>query len=596
MDDYLTYPFDAGLILRKKKSIRRMLLEGSSFVEKKIAILGGSTTSEIKDILELFLLHEKIKPIFYESEFNKYYEDIIFDNLKLLAFAPDLIYIHTTNANINFPQEFTDKKEYIEKEIEKEFSKFKNLWLRIREKYHCLIIQNNFELPFYRALGNIDASNIQGRTYFITRLNIAFAQYAQDNKDFYINDINYLSSWFSLEKWYDRAYWYSYKYAFSYEAIPMLSYNIANIIKAIYGKTKKCLVLDLDNVLWGGVIGDDGIENIKIGKDSPEAEAHTEFQQFVKEFKKRGVILAVCSKNDSRIAKEGLSHVDNILKLEDFTVFKANWKEKIENIVDIAKEINIGLDSLVFIDDNPAERERIRCNLKEVTVPDVGNDVVAFIPILDKAGYFEPTAISADDIQRGDYYRENVKREEYQKNFSDYGDFLKTLKMTAEIHSFMPLYLDRITQLINKTNQFNLTARKYSYSEVETISRDANCITLYGKLRDKFGDNGLVSVIIGSIKNAHELHIDLWLMSCRVLKRGLECAMFDALVSVCKAKGINRLIGYFYKTNKNQMVSQHYQQMGFACVLKKENGDSVWSYDISAQYVSKNTIIHVKGH
>ncbi|MBM3251258.1 MAG: HAD-IIIC family phosphatase, partial [Candidatus Omnitrophica bacterium] len=421
MKDPFVFPFDTNFILRKKKAIKREFLLRQDLPEKKIAILGGSTTSEIKDILELFLLKEKIKPIFYESGFNRYYEDIMFDEPKLSQFKPDILYIHTTGVNINYPEGFIVDKEDIEDKIKNEFMKFKDLWTKIQEKYNCAVVQNNFELPYYRVLGNLDSSAISGKTYFLSRLNLEFAKYAQENKNFYINDINYLSSWLGLDKWHDRAHWYSYKYAISYEAIPLVCYNLANIIKSIYGQAKKCLVLDLDNILWGGVIGDVGMENIQIGRETPLAEAYAEFQRYIKELKERGVILAVCSKNDPEIARQGLAHPDSILKFDDFAVFKANWKRKDENIIDIAREINIGLDSLVFIDDNPAEREIVKANLQEVTVPDMGNNVEQYIGIIDGGKYFEPAAISFDDINRNSYYQGNLKRTSEERNFLNYG-------------------------------------------------------------------------------------------------------------------------------------------------------------------------------
>jgi len=591
MKDPFVFPFDTNFILRKKKAIKREFLLRQDLPEKKIAILGGSTTSEIKDILELFLLKEKIKPIFYESGFNRYYEDIMFDEPKLSQFKPDILYIHTTGVNINYPEGFIVDKEDIEDKIKNEFMKFKDLWTKIQEKYNCAVVQNNFELPYYRVLGNLDSSAISGKTYFLSRLNLEFAKYAQENKNFYINDINYLSSWLGLDKWHDRAHWYSYKYAISYEAIPLVCYNLANIIKSIYGQAKKCLVLDLDNILWGGVIGDVGMENIQIGRETPLAEAYAEFQRYIKELKERGVILAVCSKNDPEIARQGLAHPDSILKFDDFAVFKANWKRKDENIIDIAREINIGLDSLVFIDDNPAEREIVKANLQEVTVPDMGNNVEQYIGIIDGGKYFEPAAISFDDINRNSYYQGNLKRTSEERNFLNYGDFLKSLSMQAEIQGFVPLYLDRITQLINKTNQFNLTAKRYNYSEIERIAGGNNYITLYGKLVDKFGDNGVVSVIIASCDAASRLHIDLWLMSCRIIKRDMEYAMFDALVEKAKERGIKEIIGYYCKSEKNHIVSEYYPEIGFEVLFKDKNGDSSWKYVIPENYIPKNKFI-----
>ena len=588
----LNYPFQVNVIHKKKRAIKKELLQGVGFIEKKIAILGGSTTAEIKDILELFLLKEGIKPLFYESEYNQYFEDALFENKTLKEFSPDIVYIYTTKVNIDHYPTATDTDEEVRVKLDTELHKFKSIWEKIRGEYNCIIIQNNFELPFYRTLGNLDFSNFHGKTNFIMKLNMAFADHSQNHEGFYICDINYLSAWFGLEKWHDKKFWYSYKYALSYDAISLLAHNIATIIKAIYGRSKKCLILDLDNTLWGGIIGDDGSDNIKIGEETAVAEAYTAFQSYIKELKARGVILAVCSKNDAAIASEGFSHPDSILKLDDFASFKANWNAKHHNIQEIASEINIGTNSLVFVDDNPAEREIVRAQMTEVEVPEIGDDIVKFITYLDKEGYFEPVNLSEDDTKRAEYYKKNMHREHFQVAFADYKEFLQSLEMKAEIKAFTPAYQDRITQLINKTNQFNLTTKRYSSTEIGVISQNNQYLTLYGRLSDKFGDNGLISIIIGSVKE-RDLHLDLWLMSCRVIKRDMELAMFDALVAECISKGLKQIFGYYFKTAKNSMVADHFEQLGFKLLSKEESGDSVWQYVILTNYELKNKCIEV---
>ena len=255
----IVYPIEPHYLLRKKRGIRSHLLLNSDLLVKRIAILGGSTTAEVKDMLELFLLNDGIKPLFYESHYNRYYEDLIFPNPALEEFAPDIIYIHTTSANLRKYPSFTESNVDIEALITSEISRFQSMWNSVSERFACPVIQNNFELPHYRGLGNLDSYDIHGRSRFIAELNIRFAEQARQRPGLYLNDINYLSAWFGLERWYDKLFWYSYKYAMNYEAIPFLADSVASIIKAIYGKTKKCLVLDLDNTIWGGIIGDDGL-------------------------------------------------------------------------------------------------------------------------------------------------------------------------------------------------------------------------------------------------------------------------------------------------------------------------------------------------
>ena len=593
MKEFLRYPFESVKIMKNKRSIRRLLLNSQEkFIEKKIALLGGSTTSEIKSVLELFLLDAGIKPFFYESEYNRYYEDSLFENQKLDDFQPDFIYIHTGIENIQELPNITDTKEDIERKIENEYERFFAVWENLRKKHTAIIIQDNFVLPYQKHIGNIDCIDIHGYSSFILKLNQKFANCAIENKNIQIHDVHYLAARIGLDSWYDRNFWYAYKFSLSYVAIPQLAFSVANLIKVNLGKSKKCLILDLDNTLWGGVIADEGVNGIKIGKETPLAEAYTEFQQYVLLLKKRGVILAACSKNDEENAKAGFSHPDSILKVEDFVSFKANWQEKHLNIMEIAKEINIGLDSMVFIDDNPMERQIVRENLQMVTVPEIdSDDVSSYVRIIDQAGYFDLIGISEDDLYRNQSYASNIQRNEVKKQFVSYEEFLKSLDMTAEISSFQPIYLERIAQLTNKTNQFNLTTKRYTYSEIEEISKDNNYITLCGRLKDKFGDNGLVSIIIGK-KEHNVLHIHLWLMSCRVLKRGMENAMFSMLIKKIKEEKLTEIIGYYYKTQKNAMVDSLYQKLGFE-LIGKNNEDTIWKLRIEKNYICKNEFINI---
>lgn len=589
----LNYPFDSAYILKNRRSIKKQLLaDGSSRIKKNIAVLGGSTTNDIVAMLELFLLNYGTEPSFYQSEFGQYWQDAMFGNAELDNFKPDFIFIHTSNRNITEFSEgsMTMKSEEIDDALERQFNHFSKMWDTISEKYHCPIIQNNMELPFYRLLGNKDTSDIHGKINFITRLNMKFYEYAQTHENFFINDINYLSASYGLEKWSAPFYWYMYKYALCVQAIPEFSYNIANIIKSILGKNKKAFALDLDNTLWGGVIGDDGQEGIEIGHETSMSQAYGEFQQYIKAHKNLGIILSVCSKNDEENALLGLNHPDSILNPDDFVSIKANWNTKDSNISEIASELNILTDSIVFIDDNPAEREIVKSQLSGVVSPDIGT-VENYIQIIDKAGYFDITSFSEDDIKRNEMYKENAVRASQQKQFENYADYLRSLDMTAVIDDFSPVYLQRIVQLTNKSNQFNLTTKRYTQTEMEEVFKSSDYIRLYGKLTDKFGDNGVVSVVIGK-KDNDKLHIDLWLMSCRVLKRDMELAMLDRLVEECRKNNISEIYGYYYKTAKNNMVKELFGTFGFEQISLSDNGDSVWKLNTN-NYTNKNNVITV---
>jgi len=587
----LSYPFDPQYVLHKKKKLKRLLLSANTnFIEKKVAVLGGSTTDDIIQIMELFLLNYGIKPSFYESEYNQYYNDAVFPNAELEAFAPDFIYIHTTNKNITTFPKMSDSSEDIDTLLTGEIEKFKAVWESLRSRYHCTIIQNNFDMPLTRLLGNRDSWDIHGATNFVTRLNMKFYEYAQAHENFYICDLNYISADYGLQKWADPFYWHMYKYAVSVPAIPYLSFNVANIIKSVLGKNKKGFVLDLDNTLWGGVIGDDGVENIELGPEESEGQAFTAFQNFIKSYQQLGIILNIDSKNDYENAVAGINHPDSAFKESDFIVIKANWEPKSQNFEQIANELNLLSESLVFVDDNPAERHIVTEQIPGVEAPPI-EDISHYPQLIDRAGYFETTSISKDDMKRNEMYRENAARAKLQSAFSDYGEYLDSLEMKATIESFIPIYMARIAQLTNKSNQFNLTTKRYTQAEIEAVADDSDYITLYGKLEDKFGDNGVVSVVIGKTVDT-VCHIELWIMSCRVLKRDMEFAMMDALAHECLSRGIKTIIGYYYPTAKNHMVETFYDMQGFSKISEDAEGNTEWKLELSEGYVNKNN--HIK--
>jgi FkbH-like protein len=385
--------------------------------------------------------------------------------------------------------------------------------------------------------------------------------------------------------------WYGYKYSLSFEAITYLCKNIINIIKSIFGKNKKCIILDLDNTLWGGVIGDDGINNIAIGTETAIGEAYTEFQKYIKELRNIGITLAIASKNEEDIAKKGLNLSDMILKEKDFYSIKTNWNPKYENIDEITQEINIGRDSIIFLDDNPTEREIVKVNLPEISVPEIGDNIINYIDYIDKNGYFEITKLSKEDIERNESYQSNKKRDEEKKKFDSYEDFLLSLSMIADINFIKPIYNDRIAQLTNKTNQFNLTTKRYSLSDIEQMIKSNDNIIIYGRLKDKFGDNGLISIIIGK-RIDKDLHIDLWLMSCRVLKRDMEKAMLDFLIDFCNKNKIDSIYGYYYKTSKNKIVRDHYLNLCFEC-LEESDESSKWVLNTNNIKEKANKVIKI---
>ena len=591
MHSLLKYPFDGDIILQKRKRIKRELLsEDTAFINKNIAVLGGSTTDDIASILELFLLGNGIKPKFYQSEFGQYWQDAMFGNEELDEFNPDVIFVHTSSRNIaNYPNVKMTAEE-VNNMLSEQYEYFVSMWDKLSSKFGCAIIQNNFEMPSYRLMGSKDVYDIHGRTNYLNRLNNLFYEYAAGHNNFFINDINYLAASYGLEKWSDTFFWHMYKYALAVPAIPELAFSVSNIIKSIYGKNKKALVLDLDNTLWGGVVGDDGVEGIHIGKETSMGQVYYEFQEYAKQHKDLGVLLCVNSKNDYDNAIAGLNHPEGCLKPDDFIVIKANWENKDRNIEEIANELNILPESLVFVDDNPAERGIVEAQVEGIAVPEI-DKAENYIKIIDRSGFFEVTNFSEDDIKRNEMYAANAERAKLNRSFENYEDYLLSLDMNAQIKEFENIYLPRITQLTNKSNQFNLTTKRYQEQEIKDVMESQNHIALYGKLSDKFGDNGIISVVIGRQEN-DILHMELWLMSCRVLKRNMEFAMMDDVIRRAKERGIKKIVGYYYKTAKNSMVCDFYNQFGFKKV-SEENEDSVWEISTES-YEYKNKVIKVE--
>jgi FkbH-like protein len=592
----ISYPLNPPVFLRKRRAIRGLLAEAATgYQPVRIAVLGGSTTSEVVASLEVLLLNRGVRPSFYESDYNRYYEMATVDSDALIDFAPDVIYVCTSWRNIvSFPP-FLASERQVEACFDREMARFREVWSALRVKLPaCTILQNNCDPCASRPLGNLEGAEDYAASSFIHRLNMAFAAEARKRPHLQIVDAHGAAERLGTLRWSSPRHWFCYKMAQSPEAALYLANAVAVLVGALYGKSRKCLVLDLDNTLWGGVIGDDGVEGLKVGSETALAEAHSVFQAYCKRLRERGILLAVASKNDDVVARLGFSHPSSVLQLSDFSAFRANWDPKDANIREIARELNIGLDSMVFVDDNPAERALVRAQLPAVAVLEVGADVSAFPAIIEESGYFEAAAFSAADVSRAQQYAENQLRSESQTAFQNYGEYLASLQMEGEIREFSPVYLDRIAQLTNKTNQFNLTTQRYTRAQIETFAARPDCVTVYGRLIDRFGDNGLVSVVLG-IVTGDTLEIDLWLMSCRVLKRELELAMLDRLVEGARSKGVTILLGRYFRTPKNGIVADHYEKLGFSFVSGEPDGSSsTWKLEIGdGQYQPRNRYIRL---
>lgn len=453
----------------------------------------------------------------------------------------------------------------------------------IRQHSGAHLIFTNIAPPPMPLFGNLDAAVAGTPRSQIVRFNAGLPTKLGSGAA--IMDVAAMAEQVGTSRWFDPVMWSLYKVVCAPDCVPLYAEAIARIVAAMRGKSRKCLVLDCDNTLWGGVIGDDGLENIRIGEGSAEGECFLAVQKLALDLKRRGVILAVSSKNFDATARAAFrDHPDMLLRESDIAVFQANWSDKASNLEAIARELNIGIDSLVLLDDNGAERAQVRAALPTVAVPELPADPAYYPAYLANAGYFEATAYSAEDSQRAGSYIENARRAEVLEKSRDLGEYLRALDMSFSAAPFDALGRSRIVQLINKSNQFNLTTRRYTEAQVAQFEGDPACITLQVRLKDKFSDFGMIGVVIGVPHDSDRqgLELDSWLMSCRVLGRKVEQGMLQALVMAAKPAGIKTLYGRYLPTAKNAMVSDLYDNLGFECVDEFADGGRRYRLSVDA--------------
>ncbi|MBV8571752.1 MAG: HAD family hydrolase [Acidobacteriaceae bacterium] len=411
----------------------------------------------------------------------------------------------------------------------------------------------------------------------IARFNTALVESLYGTPDL-LFDVAGLAATVGLAEWHSPVQWNLAKLPFSDAFLPLYADHVARILAAVRGKSRRCLVLDLDNTVWGGVIGDDGIEGIQCAQGDATGEAFLAVQRLALDLRQRGIVLAVSSKNEDAVARLPFQqHPEMLLKEEHIAVFQANWSDKATNIKSIAEALSLGLESVVLLDDNPAEREFVRGVLPQVAVPELPEDPALYARTLSAAGYFEAVALSAEDLQRAGFYQDNARRVELLKQASDVNAYLASLNMEITFQPFDATGRARITQLINKSNQFNLTTRRYTEAEVAEAERD--CFTLQVRLADRFGDNGMISVVICRTKPYATWEIDTWLMSCRVLGRGVEQMVLREMVRHARRDQIRTLIGVYLPTDRNQLVKDHYAKLGFTS-KSEQDGATIWELDV----------------
>lgn len=549
-----------------------------------LAILGNCATQHLAVAVKGYAYEEGIAMQVFDADYNQIDAQTMDDHSELYAFSPDftLFYISSEKLYEDFcavPDQ--ERKNFAEAKM----AQILGYWEAVRKHYRTHILQFNFIEADDRAFGNFGNKTQDSFIYQIRKMNFLLMDMAQACKDVFVIDLAYLQHALGDRGFRDEKLYYIAKMPISIHALPEVARQTVTVIKAIRGKIKKCVILDLDNTLWGGVIGDDGLENIQIG-ELGLGHAFSEFQMWLRELRKRGIILAVCSKNEEATAKEPfLKHPEMVLRLEDISVFVANWEDKASNIKMIQNTLNIGMDSIIFLDDNPFERNLVKGMIPDITVPDLPEDPSQYLHYLKSMNYFETASYSDADKVRTRQYQEEIGREKLQKQFASFEEYLASLEMKAEVRPFDKFHFSRIAQLTQRSNQFNLRTIRYTEEEIGRIAEDDSHITMYFTLRDKFGDYGLISVVILDKLDEKNLFISEWLMSCRVLKRGMEEFIVDNIMRTAGEQGYETVRSEYIRTPKNSMVSDIYKRMGFA-----EIGDGLYEGNVE-QYVPHKTFI-----
>jgi FkbH-like protein len=446
----------------------------------------------------------------------------------------------------------------------------------IKTNSNAVCIFQTFAPPVETLFGSLDRALPGTLRRLIDTINCELAQFVLGSGDV-LFDVAGLAETVGLADWQDPALWNLGKFSFSDRLIPLYADHVARTLAAIRGKSRKVLILDLDNTVWGGVIGDDGLDGIKVAQGDARGEAHLAVQRLALDLRQRGIVLAVSSKNTDEVARAPFEkHPEMLLKLDHIAVFQANWNDKATNIQAIAEELSLGLDAMVFLDDNPSERGLIRKLLPQVAVPELPDEPAYYARTLAAAGYFEAVAFATEDLKRAGFYQDNAKRASLQRQVGGVDAYLASLDMTITFKPFDATSRSRIVQLINKSNQYNLTTHRYTDPEVLGLENDPSVFTLQVRLADIFGDNGMISIVICRPKDEGVWEVDTWLMSCRVLGRKVENMVLREINEHARSAGICKLAGVYRPTDRNKLVVDHYAKLGFAKVSEEESGLTRW--------------------
>lgn len=553
--------------LRELKKLAKVELDTSKV---KVALLGDTATQLLVTAIKGEAVDRGISLDLYEGEYSQVERQLMDPTSELYEFDADIIIVFQSTHKLGeYHSSLPVERQVLLSEERQSFiaSLCENPSFANKK-----IIYFNYPEIEDTVFGSYANKVESSFSYQVRKLNYELMNLSRQYPNLFICDIAGLQNMFGRQFMFAPNVYMTTEMVLSVNALPYVASRVVDIIAAIKGQFKKCLILDLDNTVWGGVIGDDGLEGIELGHGLGIGKAFTEFQMWIKKLKQRGVIICVASKNNEETAKEPFEkHPDMILKLDDIAVFQANWETKVDNIRTIQGILNIGFDSMVFLDDNPFERNMVRENIPGITVPELPEDPAMYLEYLYSLNLFETASYSNADKDRTKQYQVEAKRVSLSKTFTNEADFLKSLNMISTVSGFTKFNTPRVAQLSQRSNQFNLRTVRYTEADIESMAQDPDVIDLSFTLEDKFGDNGLIAVIIMKKQDDETLFVDTWFMSCRVLKRGMENFTLNTMVEYAKAKGYKRIIGEYLPTPKNKMVEMHYPHLGFSIIESDSN-------------------------
>jgi FkbH-like protein len=570
------------------KKARR--LDCASGSKLRVALLADVSVQHLTPLLRVLFAGHGVEVEIYEAGYDTIEVEALNPDSELYAFKPQVVVILQSIMKLKstFFNAFGHRGSFVQTQA----NNIEGVWSAIRKHTPAVILQSTFALPYERPFGNFGRMVDDDPGGVVTELNREISLRARRHVSILINDVDQIAAWVGRRQFFDEKLWGLAKAICALEFLPEIAQNIVDISLASIGRSVKCVVLDLDNTLWGGVIGDDGLEGIGLG-DLDEDGAFRSFQLYLRELSARGIVLAVCSKNNETVAREVFQkHPGMVLREEHIAVFIANWEDKATNIRRIRETLNIGFDAMVFLDDNPFERNLVRQLIPEIIVPELPEDPALYVRALSELNLFETAALSSLDSSRAVLYQEAQKREAASQNFATLGEYLQSLQTTARCQRFESATLGRVAQLIQRSNQFNLTTRRYSEAECQAIMQDqAKYFPFTISVQDRFGDFGLINVVILKLRAAEcVLEIDSFLMSCRVLQRGVEQLAMNKIFDFARQGRYETVVGQYIPTPKNMMVKSFFEQFGFQQTAVSKEGATQWGLH-SNKYVPRKVFI-----